>query len=572
MNRGKKLSPICPPEKISTSKRGAWILKNPSVNKGLAFPREERDLFGLTGMLPPWVLTIEQQVALEKEHIAAKSDDLEKYIGMAALQERNEVLFYRVLTEDMAEFMPIVYTPTVGKACQRFTHIFRTARGLWLTPDDRDRIPDVLRNAPRAEIRLIVVTDNERILGLGDQGAGGMGIPIGKLALYVAGAGIHPSLCLPISLDVGTNNEALLADPYYMGYRQRRLRGRPYDEFIEAFVQGVQEVFPHALIQWEDFHADQAFTLMDRYRRRVPSFNDDIQGTGAVGLAGIYAAMRALNQKITEQRILYFGAGEACTGIAGMVATAMRTEGATEEQVRRAQLMYDIDGLMHDQRKIAGKHNEPFVATADVLRTYGLKPGVTPVELVAGFKPTIMIGATACGGLFTQELVEEMAKHTERPVIMPMSNPTQKAECTPEQALTWTGGRALVATGSPFPPVTYKGRTVLTGQSNNVFIFPGVGLGAMIAEVTEVTDEMFAIAARTLADCVNAKRLEQGSLFPSQNDLRRVSAKIAAAVIRHAAENNLGRRIPDHEIEDAVAASMWFPEYVPLVPRSPTTR
>ena len=568
MNRARRLSDICPAPNIQTSKRGVWLLKNPSVNKGLAYPREERETFGLSGMLPPRVLSIEQQAQLEREHIAAKSNDLEKYIGLAALQERNEVLFYRVLIENMAEYIPIVYTPTVGKACQQFTHIFRTARGIWLTPDDKDRIPQLLRNAPWADIRLIVATDNERILGLGDQGAGGMGIPIGKLALYVAGAGIHPSRCLPVSLDVGTNNDALLNDPYYMGYRERRLRGQPYEEFIEAFIQGIQTVWPRALLQWEDFHVDQAFTLMERYHKRLPSFNDDIQGTGSVAAAGIFAGLRVTGQKLGDQRLLYIGAGEACTGIAQTIAEAMRFEGVPQNVVRQAQLMFDIDGLLHSKRLIAGTHNRELVAKPDVLRHYAIKPAnASPLEVIKAFKPTVMIGATAHPGAFTQEMIVEMAKHVERPIIMPMSNPTAKAECTPKQAIEWTEGRALVATGSPFPPVRYKGREIIIGQSNNVFIFPGVGLGAVIAEVREVPTEMFAIAARTLAECVDANRLEQGALYPSQNDLRQASARIAAAVIRYASEKNLGRQIPDHEVEDAVAASMWYPEYTPLVPR-----
>ncbi|MCK4341086.1 MAG: NAD-dependent malic enzyme [Phycisphaerae bacterium] len=568
MNREKRLSSICPPDIIQTAKRGAWLLKNPAVNKGLAFPRAERETLGLSGMLPPRVLTIEQQVQLEKEHIRAKTDDLEKYIGLVGLQERNEILFYRVLTENLVDYMPIVYTPTVGQACQQFTHIFRSARGIWLTPDDQDRIPQLLRNAPWADIRLIVVTDNERILGLGDQGAGGMGIPIGKLALYVAGAGIHPSRCLPISLDVGTNNSDLLNDPYYMGYRERRLRGRPYEEFVEAFIQGVQEVWPRALLQWEDFHADQAFTLLERYRQRLPSFNDDIQGTGSVASAGIFAGLRVTGEKLGDQRIMYLGAGEACTGIAETLADAMRAEGVHADDIRRAQIMFDIDGLLHSKRVARDAHNHEYAVRPDVLKHYVLKlTHASPVEVIKTFKPTVLIGATACAGAFTQEMIVELAKHVRRPIIMPMSNPTHKAECTPKQALEWTDGRALVATGSPFEPVRYKGREIIIGQANNVYIFPGVGLGAMIAEVREVPTEMFAIAARTLADCVTADRLERGGLYPNQNDLRRVTAKIAAAVIRYAADKNLGRRIPDHEVEDTVAASMWYPDYVPIVPK-----
>lgn len=566
---GRCVSNLCPPDRVETNKRGAWLLRNPATNKGLAFPLAEREAFGLAGMIPSRVLTLEQQVALEKEHFSAKSDDLEKYIGLASLQDRNEVLFYRLLVENMVDYLPIVYTPTVGKACQRFSHIFRTGRGIWLTPDDVDRLPQMLANAPHHDIRLIVVTDNERILGLGDQGAGGMGIPIGKLALYIAGAGIHPSKCLPVSLDVGTDNSALLNDPLYMGYRHRRLRGREYDEFIEAFIQGAKQVYPHALVQWEDFHVDRAFRLLERYRRRLPCFNDDIQGTGAVALAGLFAALRITGQKIADQRILFMGGGEACTGIAQLTAAAMRAEGAPEEVVRRSMLMFDIDGLLHCERTIRGGHNKDFVATRDVLNHYGIQPEQAgPEEVIAAMKPTAMIGATATAGVFRQAMIEEMAKHVDRPVIMPLSNPTSKAECTPKEAIEWTNGRALVATGSPFKDVEYEGRRIAIGQSNNVFIFPGVGLGALIAEVREVTDEMFAISAKTLAQCVTEERLNQGALFPSQSDLRRVSARIAAAVIRYASEHNLGRQIPDHEVDEAVEQSMWNPDYIPIMPRT----
>jgi len=570
--RAAELCSICPPECIHTSKRGVWLLKNPAVNKGLAFPLEEREAFGLSGLVPPRLLSIDQQVELEKEHLSAKPDDLEKYIGMAVLQDRNEVLFYRVLVENMAEYMPIVYTPTVGKACQRFSHIFRSARGIWLTPDDKERIPQVLRNAPRSDVRLIVVTDNERILGLGDQGAGGMGIPIGKLALYVAGAGIHPSKCLALDLDVGTDNAALLNDPFYLGYRERRLRGAEYAEFLEAFVQGVKEVFPRALLQWEDFHVDRAFELLEGYRRRLPCFNDDIQGTGGVGAAGVFAALRITGQPLAEQRILYMGAGEACTGIASVIASAMESDGVSREVIRRSQMMFDIDGLLYDEREIRGAHNRDFVATRDVLEYYKIHPQhTTPEQVISLFKPTVLVGATATAGVFRQAMIEEMAKHVDRPVIMPMSNPTSKAECTPSEAIRWTKGRGLVATGSPFPPVDFEGRRIVIGQSNNVFIFPGVGLGALIAEMREIPWEVFTIAARTLADCVSQDRLNQGALYPPQEDLRKVSARIAAAVIRYASHNHLGRMIPEHQIDEVVKVAMWYPEYVPIVAKPRAT-
>ncbi|MCK4660583.1 MAG: NAD-dependent malic enzyme, partial [Phycisphaerae bacterium] len=532
------------PNVIETRKGGIWLLKNSNTNKGLAFSYEERDQLGLGCMLPHRVLSIDEQVRLELEHLEAKSTNLGKYIGLASLQDRNEVLFYRVLVENIEQFMPIVYTPTVGLACQQYSHIFRTGRGIWLTPDDVDRIPQILRKAPLPDIRLIVVTDNERILGVGDQGCGGMGIPIGKLSLYVAGAGIHPSRCLPISLDVGTDNPRLLDDPLYLGYRKRRLRGQEYDDFIEAFVQGVLQVFPRALVQWEDFHNKQAFRILDRYRKQVLCFNDDIQGTGACALAGIMSGLRVTGGSITEQRIMYMGAGEACTGIARMVSATMDSAGAGAKDIQRAQIMFDIHGLVRKNRDMVEPQCVDFAATPETLSHYGLPDAhVSPEQLIAAFKPTVLIGATACPGVFRQEMITEMAKHTERPIIMPMSNPTGKAECSPSEAVTWSGGRALVATGSPFAPVDYEGKRHVIGQSNNVYIFPGMGLGAIISGAREVPDEMFTIAARTLADCVTKDRLDVGALYPPQSELREVSFRIACAIIKYASDNHLGRHI-----------------------------
>jgi len=568
MKNDESFSALCPPERIEVSKRGIWLAKNPATNKDLAFTRQERETFGLAGLLPNRVLTLDEQVQLAREQINAKPDDLEKFIGLASIQDRNEVLFYRLLVENMFDYMPIVYTPTVGQACQQYSHILRRTRGIWLTPDDKDRIPQVLRNYPFQDIRLIVVTDNERILGLGDQGAGGMGIPVGKLSLYIAGAGIHPSKCLPISLDVGTDNPALLEDPYYMGYPSRRLRGEEYDAFVEAFVSGVLEVFPHALIQWEDFHKDRAFKLLERYRRRVPCFNDDIEGTAGVTVAGIFAGLRVTGQTMGEQRFVYMGAGEACTGISRLIAAAMRAEGVPEDVIRRSQLLFDSRGLLYEGRTIRDEHKRELAVPRDVLEFHGIKGDEpSPEEVIAAVKPTVLIGATARPGTFRKVMIEEMAKHVERPVIMPLSNPNSKAECTPEEAIKWTDGRALVATGSPFPDVRLNGSRHVIGQANNAYVFPGVGLGALIAEVREVRTDMFSIAARALADCVTQERLELGALYPSQDDLRACSAKIAAAVVRYASRNNLGRRVPDERVEDVVAASMWNPGYVPLVPK-----
>ena len=554
-------------DRIETRKRGVWLLNNPSTNKGLAYTKEERRQLGLNGLLPDQVLEIEQQVELELEHIRAKSTDLEKYIGLTRLQDLNEVLFYRVLAENLPELLPIVYTPTVGLACQRFSHILRSARGIWITPSNIEHVHEILKAAPFHDIRLLVVTDNERILGLGDLGAGGMGIPVGKLALYVAGAGIHPSKCLPVSLDVGTNNQELLNDPLYNGHRGRRLTGQAYFDFVEHFVQAVRDVFPRAIVQWEDFAKTHSFTLLERYQSRVPSFNDDIQGTAAVTLGGIFAALRSTGQAIRDQRILFIGAGGACIGIARLTSAAMRQAGATELEIERAIAAFDSRGLLHTEREIKEPFKREFALSRESIEHYGLAPSsdTNPVEMIRAFKPTVLVGATAQPGAFTREMIEEMAKHVDRPVILPLSNPTSKSECTPKDALEWTGGRALVATGSPYDDVTYEGKRHVIGQSNNVFIFPGVGLGAIVSETREINDEMFLIAAQTLASCVSEERLALGAIFPGENDLRKISFQIACAIVRYARDAQLGRVIPDDEIEATTRSAVWYPSYIPIL-------
>ncbi|MBW2268065.1 MAG: NAD-dependent malic enzyme [Deltaproteobacteria bacterium] len=567
MTRNSPDSGLRGPDTIRTRKRGIWLLKNPATNKGLAFTSEERSQLGLHGLLPHTTQTIEQQAELALAHVREKSDDLEKYIDLESLLYRNEVLFYRVLVENLQELMPIVYTPTVGEACQRYSHIVRETRGIWLTPDDIDRIPERLRNYPYQDIRLIVVTDNERILGLGDQGAGGMGIPVGKLALYVAGAGIHPSKVLPVSLDIGTNNAELLDDPHYVGHRERRITGPAYDAFIEAFVEGVRRTFPQAVVQWEDFHKRNAFRILESYRRRIPSFNDDIQGTAAVTVAGILAGLNITKQPIADQRVLFMGAGEACTGIANLLEAAMSEAGVPPETIRASRLFFDSSGLLREGRDFADPHKKALAASPEVLAGWELDglEDPTPEDVIRQMKPTILIGATATPGTFRQTMIEEMARHVERPIVMPLSNPTSKAECTAQEAIVWSGGRALVATGSPFADVIHAGKRHVIGQANNVFVFPGVGMGAVLSEIREVDEALFLVAARTLAEYVSADRLELGALFPEQSELRSVSSRIAAAVVRYASQQNLGRPFADDEVERVVEEGTWSPGYVPVV-------
>ena len=545
--------------------RSEEILCDPALNKDATFTAAERKRLGLEGLLPAAVLTIEQQIAMELEHIFSKRDPLEQYIGLIALLDRNETLFYRLLIENIDRLTPIIYTPTVGLACQQFSHIFRRPRGLFLCPGDRGQIAQRLQNFKQRDVRLIVVTDNERILGLGDQGAGGMAIPIGKLVLYSAGAGIHPSLCLPVSLDVGTDNSALLADPFYLGCRERRLRGAAYDAFVEEFVQAVKKVFPHALLQWEDFKKANAFRLLERYAGRLPSFNDDIQGTSAVTLAGILSGLRLTGQKLRDQRFLFVGAGAAGVGIGKLVRTAMRAEGLSAAEARLRQVFIDSRGLVQKDQPDLDQHKQEVALSAEELAGLGLKAPL-PSDLagtIEAVKPTVLIGTSGQPGDFTPAAIRTMARHCERPLILPLSNPTTKAECTPAEAYENSDGRALVATGSPFEPVTCNGRKHVIGQCNNVFIFPGVGLGALISEASRVTDSMFLAAAYSLAEFTAGGAAEDGALYPRLAELRRVSRRIAFKVAQCARDEGIGRTLGDEELEAAIEDFCWQPDYPP---------
>jgi malic enzyme len=552
---------------LDITQRGSDLLNNPLLNKDRAFSEEERDAFGLRGLLPPGPLTMHEQMDLELERLRRKHDDLEKYVGLASLQDRNETLFHRLLVEHPEQLMPIVYTPTVGQACREFSRVMRRPRGLWITPEDVRRMPEVLRTAGRPDVLLIVATDNERILGLGDQGAGGMGIPIGKLALYSAGAGIHPGLVLPVSLDVGTDNAALLADPFYIGYRRRRARGEAYLDVLDAFVAGVREVFPRSVLQWEDLKQHTAISVLERYRHVLPSFNDDIQGTAGVAVAGILAGLRALGEPLPEQRAVFVGSGAAGIGIARLIRIAMRQEGVGEDVIRRATVMLDSRGLVFEDRTSLDDDKRELALGSAEMASYGFPParGYDLHAVVRHVKPTILIGTSGTPGTFSEEAVREMARHARRPIVFPLSNPTSQAEATPAEILEWTDGRALVATGSPFDPVEWAGRRHVVGQANNVFVFPGVGLGLIASGAREVADEMFLAAARTLAGMVSAERLAAGALYPPLSQLRKVSHAIALEVGRHAVDAGLATPEPD-ELEAAVDGLMWFPDYMPYRP------
>lgn len=545
--------------------RGMALLADPVLNKDAAFTDSERDALGLRGLLPPRVVNIDAQVSLELEHVRHKQDDLERYIGLAALQDRNETLFHRVLLDHLEELLPIVYTPTVGRACQEFSHLYRRPRGVWITPDDVDRVPEILRHAARDEIRLIVVTDNERILGLGDQGAGGMGIPVGKLAIYSAAAGVHPGMTLPVSLDVGTDRQELLADPLYVGWRHPRLRGAAYDEVVEAFVAGVREVHPRAVLQWEDFKQHNAIRLLERYRGWVCSFNDDIQGTAAIAVATILAALRASGRTLADARIVLAGAGAAGTGIARLLHLAMVEDGMSAEAAASAIAVLDSHGLVVQGRPGLDDDKRDAALSRDTVRAMGLDPDGPHglAEVVAAFKANILLGTTGIGGAFDETTIRALAANAEHPIVLPLSNPTANTEAKPIDVMAWTDDRAIVATGSPFPPLKVGGISRRVPQANNAYVFPGMGLGAIVSEARILPESAFLVAARRLAAMATPEMLERGELFPPIGELRSVARDIASAVVAHLGTLGVGRRFPADAIHGAVSSAMWRPDYVP---------
>jgi len=534
------------------SPHGMALLRDPLLNKGTAFTEAERDALGLRGFLPAHVLSMEEQVARVLVNLRSLPNDLEKYIALNSLHDRNEALFFRVVCDNIDEIQPLIYTPTVGLACQRFGLIFQRPRGMFISANDRGRIAELLANWPYPA-RLIVVTDGERILGLGDLGAHGMGIPVGKLSLYSACAGIHPEHCLPVMLDVGTNNEEFLNDPYYIGLRRKRLSGAAYDEFVDEFINAARAAFPGVLIQFEDFANHSAFRLLHKYRDKINVFNDDIQGTAAVALAGLFSALRVTGGKLADQRVLFLGAGEAATGIADLVVSAMMAEGTSEAEALRRTWLVDSRGLVVKDRagltdhKLRYAHDHPPIG--DFLTA------------IRTLKPTAIIGVAAVGGAFTPEVLKTMAEINDRPIVFALSNPTSKAECSAEQAYSHTGGRALFACGSPYDPVNLGGKTFVPRQGNNSYIFPGVGLGAIASGSRLVTDEMFMAAAHTLAYLVNPDDIAQGSLYPALPRIREVSAHIAMAVAEVAYKRGLATAPAPNNLMAFIESQMYNPHY-----------
>ncbi len=531
-------------------KRGFDVLRDKRTNRSIAFSRSDRTRLGLTGLLPYRVATDRQMVDRIMVNLDRLPRDIDRYMLLSTLQERNERLFYQTVIEHIDRILPLIYTPTVGEACKEFSHIAREPKGFFITPDDRGRIRRVLGNWPARKIRVIVVTDGQRILGLGDLGANGMGIPVGKLSLYTACAGIDPEACLPVTLDVGTNNEQLRNDVLYLGYPRKRLTGKAYFDLVEEFVNAVHSRYPDALIQFEDFLTPNAYALLEKYRHRVLCFNDDIQGTAAVSLAGVYSSTRITGRRLKDLTIMFLGAGSAATGIADLMTSAFVAEGLSQEDARRHLWFIDVNGLVVRSRTDLMPHNLPY---AHDFKTLGF------VDAIEAIRPQVLIGATGAPGTFTRRVVERMSSINERPVIFALSNPTSRAECTAEQAYTWSGGRAIFASGSPFAPVSVDGQSFRPAQGNNAYVFPGIGLGAVACRARTLPDALFLEAARALAGLVRQSDLDQGSLYPPLRDIRKISLAIAVSVAAKAYSMDLARERKPGNIRQAIKAMMYRP-------------
>lgn len=544
------------------------ILRDPILNKGTAFSLQERDEFALHGLIPTTVETLEQQVVRCLDAYSAKEDPLEKHIYLRALQDRNEVLFYRFIIDNLVDILPIIYTPVVGQACEMFSHIYRQPRGVFLSYPERDKLDSIIQNiASTRSIKVIVVTDGERILGLGDQGAGGLGIPIGKLSLYTSCGGIHPSNTLPIILDVGTNNKERLDDPEYIGWRHARISGKEYDDFVDQFVQSIKRHMPHVLLQFEDFAQEHAYPLLERYKNQLCTFNDDIQGTASVAVAAILAATRVTNTPLKEHRVALLGAGSAGCGISEQLVHAMMNQGLSEEEARSRFYLVDRYGLLHDEMTDLLPFQKGFVRSSTSLQNWKLekKGEITLTDVINNAQPTILLGVSGQPNQFKEAMIKTMLSYCERPIIFPLSNPTSRAEAIPQDLLNWTAGKALIATGSPFEPVVINGHKIEIAQCNNSYIFPGVGLGVVAGQAKRVTDLMMMAAAVALSELAPAIRTGEGRLLPELNSIREVSQHIARAVILQGIKEGHIEPMNNNKIDDSIKRTMWTPQYEPYV-------
>lgn len=544
---------------------GIDLLNDRILNKGTGFSTKERRAFHLEGLLPPNIQSFEDQLKRVRLGYHNSETDIQKYIFLRSLQDRNETLFYALISENIEEMTPIIYTPTVGKACQEFSHRYQKPRGLYITPDNIDTMEDMVRYFPSKDIKIIVVTDSQGILGIGDQGVGGMGIPIGKLSLYTLGAGIHPACCLPITLDIGTDNEALLDDPMYLGIRSKRITGDDYDDFIEKFVGLVKTHFPKALLQWEDFSKSNAFNNLERYIDVLPSFNDDIQGTGSVVLGGIIGATKIQNEKLADQNYVVYGAGAGGVGVADQICAGLILEGISEQEAQNKIFVLDSRGLVLDDRVGLDEYKKRYAKPAKLIVDWEVKePGRADLtELINNVKVTVLIGTCGVAGSFREEHVKKMLEYSEHPMVFPLSNPTSMCEAIPDDIYKWSGGKAIVATGSPFGDVDFGGNKFRVGQGNNVFIFPGVGLAAILAKVDEVTIEMFTIASHALAECVTEEDLLAGAVYPKIGDLRAISTHVAISVLKGILAKNPDHHLHGYDLDEYVEACMWKPQYLP---------
>lgn len=550
---------------VETALSGYMLVSMPMLNKGMAFTASERREFGLEGIIPPHEANLEGQCARSYQAFLNKHSNIEKYTYLRDLQDSNEVLFYRLVMDHITEMLPIVYTPVVGEGCQRFSHVYRRPRGLYISYPYRDQIETILAHTRFDDVRAIVVSDGERILGLGDQGAGGMGIPIGKLALYTVCAGIHPSQTLPILLDTGTNNPELINDPLYIGWRNARIRGKDYDDFIEEFVTAVKKRFPHVLLQWEDFAQLNANPILTKYRDEICTFNDDIQGTAAIATGALLSAVQVTGTHLCDQRVVVVGGGSAGIGISKLMMHAMIDAGLTEEQARSRFYVIDRNGLLVEGAQGFMPFQEEFMQKKAHLSSWKISnpTNISLLETVQNAKPTVLVGVSGQPGIFTEQVVKAMLQNVKRPVIFPLSNPTSRSEAEPADLMKWTNEKAVIGTGSPFPEVMKNGKPFRVDQTNNAYIFPGMGLGIIVVKASRVSDKMFMAAACALADCSPAKHDPSANLLPPFTDIREVSFKVAMAVAKQAIEEKLAKPISDSELEKQIRDAMWTPHYQP---------